>query len=150
MNEILQALAKMLNMTVDEVSSLLDAFKGNAPQIYETLLKEKVLYDSFGFLSGVFLFITFAGIVASVFSTVFYLVYHGTDYGYWRLKKEEVLKVFDKQVESHRKKLKPFLIGSYTALFVGGAGFVAFTVLKTILAPNYIFIVKEILPKLTH
>lgn len=150
MNEILQALAKMLNLTVDEVSSLLDTFKGNAPQLYEMLLKEKVLYDSFNFLSAVFLFITFAGIVASVFSTVFYFVYHGESMGYWNLKKDEVIEIFAKQVESHRKKLKPFLIGSYTALFVGGAGFVAFTVLKTILSPNYIFIVKEILPKLTH
>lgn len=150
MNEILQALAKMLNMTVDEVSSLLDTFKGNAPQVYEMLLKEKVLYDSFNFLSYVFLFITFAGIVVSVFSTVFYLEYHGTDLGYWHLKKEEVLEIFDKQVEKHRKKLKPFLIGGYTALVLGGTGFVAVTVLKTILAPNYIFIVKEILPKLTH
>lgn len=150
MNEILQALAKMLNMTVDEVSSLLDTFKGNAPQVYEQLLKEKVLYDSFKFLSGVFLFITIAGLLVAVISTVYYLVYHGTDFTYWHLKKEEVLKVFDKQVETHRKKLKPFLIGSYTALFVGGTGFVVFTVLKTILAPNYIFLVKEILPKLTH
>lgn len=150
MNEILQALAKMLNMTVDEVSSLLDTFKGSAPQVYETLLKEKVLYDSFGFLSGVFLFITFAGLIVSVFSTVFYFVYQGEKMGYWNLKKDEVLELFEKQVEAHRKKLKPFLIGSYTALFVGGAGFVTFTVLKTILSPNYIFIVKEILPKLTH
>lgn len=31
MDDILQALAKMLNMTVDEVSSLLTTFKGNAP-----------------------------------------------------------------------------------------------------------------------
>lgn len=45
MDDILQALAKMLNMTADEVSSLLTAFKGNAPQIYETLLREKMFYD---------------------------------------------------------------------------------------------------------
>ncbi len=41
MDDILQALAKMLNMTVDEVSSLLTAFKGNAPQIYENAFKRK-------------------------------------------------------------------------------------------------------------
>lgn len=150
MNEILQALAKMLNMTVDEVSSLLDTFKGNAPQVYEQLLKEKVLYDSFKFLSGVFLFITIAGLIVATFTTVFYFVYKGEKMGYWNLKKDEVLELFEKQVESHRKKLKPFLVGSYTALVLGGTGFVAFTVLKTILAPNYVFLVKEILPKLTH
>lgn len=150
MNEILQALAKMLNLTVDEVRSLLDTFKGNAPQVYEQLLKEKVLYDNFKFLSGAFLFITIVGLIVAVCTTIYYFVYQGEKMGYWNLKKDEVLELFEKQVESHRKKLKPFLIGSYTALFVGGAGFVVFTVLKTILSPNYIFIVKEILPKLTH
>ncbi|CAG6046942.1 Uncharacterised protein [Streptococcus pneumoniae] len=47
MDDILQALAKMLNMTVDEVSSLLTTFKGNAPQIYEMFVKEKMFYDLF-------------------------------------------------------------------------------------------------------
>lgn len=47
MDDILQALAKMLNMTVDEVSSLLTTFKGNAPQIYEQFIKEKMFYDIF-------------------------------------------------------------------------------------------------------
>ena len=41
MDDILQALAKMLNMTVDEVSSLLTTFKGNAPQIYEMIIKKR-------------------------------------------------------------------------------------------------------------
>lgn len=54
MDDVLQALAKMLNMTTDEVSSLLSTFKGNAPQIYETLLKEKMMYDVFGFLQFIF------------------------------------------------------------------------------------------------
>lgn len=47
MDDILQALAKMLNMTVDEVSSLLTTFKGNAPQIYEMFVKEKMFYNLF-------------------------------------------------------------------------------------------------------
>ena len=49
MDDILQALAKMLNMTVDEVSSLLTTFKGNAPQVYEQLMREKMFYDVFIF-----------------------------------------------------------------------------------------------------
>ena len=44
MDDILQALAKMLNMTVDEVSSLLTTFKGNAPQLYEQLVRERTYY----------------------------------------------------------------------------------------------------------
>ena len=55
MYDVLQALAKMLNMTTDEVSSLLSTFKGNAPQIYETLLKEKMFYDVFGFFEKNFI-----------------------------------------------------------------------------------------------
>lgn len=54
MDDILQALAKMLNMTIDEVSSLLTAFKGNAPQIYEMIIKEKMFYDMFSFFSNNF------------------------------------------------------------------------------------------------
>ena len=53
MDDVLQALAKMLNMTTDEVSSLLSTFKGNAPQIYEMLLKEKMMYDIFGFFEKI-------------------------------------------------------------------------------------------------
>ena len=53
MDDVLQALAKMLNMTTDEVSSLLTIFKGNAPKIYEALLKEKMFYDVFGFFENI-------------------------------------------------------------------------------------------------
>ena len=70
MDDILQALAKMLNMTVDEVSSLLETFKGNAPQIYEMIIKEKMMHDIFRLLETV----SFAALLVSVTLLVFFLV----------------------------------------------------------------------------
>lgn len=68
MDDVLQALAKMLNMTTDEVSSLLSTFKGNAPQIYEMLVKEKMFYDIFGLFQIISIAIFSASIVVLVFS----------------------------------------------------------------------------------
>lgn len=149
MNEILQALAKMLNMTVEEVNSLLTTFKGNAPQVYELLLKEKVMYDTFRFLSNVFVVLLIFSFIGALFATIYYYTYHGEGLNHWTLGKKEVIELMEKQVEFHKKRMKPLLILSYTLLTIGLVGFVTSTVLKTTTSPNYTFVVKEILPKLT-
>ena len=68
MDDILQALAKMLNMTVDEVSSLLTTFKGNAPQVYEQLMREKMFYDVFIFFENISLMILIVSLITLVIS----------------------------------------------------------------------------------
>ncbi len=75
MDDILQALAKMLNMTVDEVSSLLTTFKGNAPQIYEMFVKEKMFYDLFSLfqIMSIVIFSISAVVFSSFNSHIFYI-----------------------------------------------------------------------------
>ena len=94
MDDVLQALAKMLNMTVDEVSSLLTTFKGNAPQVYEEEIKLE-------------------------------------------------------RIERKRKELKLPIKVSCISSSASLITLVVAIVLKITLAPNYIFIVNEILPRLT-
>ena len=144
MDDILQALAKMLNMTVDEVSSLLTTFKGNAPQIYEMIVKEKMFYDVFR------LFQTISTVVVLAVLTLIYFTYDGGFVDYYELHRgesEEKIKL--ERIERKRKDLKPVLKVSCISSSVSLITLVIAIVLKVILAPNYIFIVNEILPRLT-
>lgn len=148
MDDILQSLAKMLNMTVDEVSSLLTTFKGNAPQIYEIISKEKMFYDIF----SLFQTISFATLVVSsvvlALSTLTFFTYDGgLVFDTYRGKTEEEIKL--ERIERKRKELKLPIkvscISSSTSLIT----LIVAIILKITLAPNYIFIVNEILPRLT-
>lgn len=148
MDDILQALSKTLNMTVNEVSSLLTAFKGNAPQIYETLLKEKVFYDIFRLFQIISIVILVVSSVVLVVSTLIFFTYDGgIVFNTYRGKTEEEIKL--ERIERKRKELKlPIKVSciSSSASFIT---LVVAIVLKITLAPNYIFIVNEILPRLT-
>lgn len=151
MDDVLQALAKMLNMTTDEVSSLLSTFKGNAPQIYETLLKEKMFYDVFGFfekISFAMLIVSLTILIVSIYSCHFY------DGGYidcWDIPKGKTKEIFRSElIENKKRAFKPFLKFSYITSSASFITFITSVILKTILAQNYIFIVNEVLPRLTH
>ena len=148
MDDILQALAKMLNMTVDEVSSLLTTFKGNAPQIYEMLLKEKMFYDVFSLFQIISIAILVVSLVVLTVSTLTYFTYDGGIVFYeYRGKSEEEIKL--ERIERKRKDLKPALKVSCISSSASLITLVVSIVLKVTLAPNYIFIVNEILPRLT-
>lgn len=148
MDDILQALAKMLNMTVDEVSSLLTAFKGNAPQIYETLLKEKVFYDIFRLFQIISIAILIVSVVVLAFSIATYFIYDGgIVFNEYRGKTEEEIKL--ERIERKRKELKLPIKVSCISSSASLITLVVAIILKVTLAPNYIFIVNEILPRLT-
>lgn len=147
MDDILQALAKMLNMTVDEVSSLLTTFKGNAPQIYEMFVKEKMFYDLFS-LFQIMSIVIFS--ISAVVLTLIYFTYDGGfvySYDIRTGKTEEEIKL--ERIERKRKDLKIPLKISCISSSASLITLVIAIVLKATLAPNYIFIVNEILPKLT-
>ena len=149
MDDVLQALAKMLNMTTDEVSSLLSTFKGNAPQIYEMLVKEKMFYDIFGLFQTISIAIFSVSIVVLVFSIVTYYAYDGGivfsyEYG---SKTEEEIKL--ERIERKRKDFKLPIKISFISSSASLITLVVAIVLKITLAPNYMFIVNEILPRLT-
>lgn len=150
MDDVLQALAKMLNTTTDEVSSLLSTFKGNAPQIYEMLVKEKMFYDIFGLFQIISITIFSVSIVVLVFLIVTYFTYDGGivfsyEYG---SKTEEEIKL--ERIERKRKDLKLLIKVSCISSSASLITLVVAIVLKITLAPNYMFIVNEILPRLTH
>ena len=150
MDDVLQALAKMLNMTTDEVSSLLSTFKGNAPQIYEMLVKEKMFYDIFGLFQIISIAIFSVSIVVLVFSIVTYFAYDGGivfsyEYG---SKTEEEIKL--ERIERKRKDLKLPIKVSCISSSASLITVVIAIVLKITLAPNYMFIVNEVLPRLTN
>ena len=150
MDDILQALAKMLNMTVDEVSSLLTTFKGNAPQIYEMMVKEKMFYDVFSLFQTISIVILSVSVVVLAVSTLIYFTYDGGFVYYSELyggKSEEKIKL--ERIERKRKDFKPVLKISCISSSASLITLVIAIVLKVILAPNYIFIVNEILPRLT-
>ena len=108
MDDILKALAKMLNMTVDEVSSLLTTFKGNAPQIYEMLIKEKMFYDIFSLFQKISITILIVSSVVLVVLTLIYFTYDGgIVFNEYRGKSEEEIKL--ERIERKRKDLKPAL-----------------------------------------
>ena len=149
MDDILQTLAKMLNMTVDEVSSLLTTFKGNAPQIYEMLIKEKMFYDIFSLFQAISIAIFSVSVVVLVFSIITYFLYDGGFVYYSELKgrTEEEIKL--ERIERKRKELKLPIKVSCISSSASLITLVVAIVLKITLAPNYIFIVNEILPRLT-
>lgn len=150
MDDVLQALAKMLNMTTDEVNSLLSTFKGNAPQIYETLLKEKMMYDVFGFLQFIFSMLAIISFVILVFLTLKYFGGHG-DYVYsWEYEDQEELKEIKARKKEKRKKVGRLVKLVFIAICTNGFLYITFSVLKIILTPNYTFIVNEVLPRLTN
>ena len=149
MDDVLQALAKMLNMTTDEVSSLLSTFKGNAPQIYETLIKEKMMYDTFGFLELIFSILAVISFGILVITIIKY--YKDDDVYYWEYEnKKEREEVKKRKKENRRKDLNRLL---KIVIFTTSTSFllyIIFSVLKIVLTPNYTFIVNEVLPRLTN
>lgn len=149
MDDILQALAKMLNVTVDEVSSLLTTFKGNAPQIYEMLIKEKMFYDVFSLFQTISIAIFSVSVVVLAFLIITYFSYTGGFVYYSELKgrTEEEIKL--ERIERKRKDLKLPIKISCISSSASLITLVVAIVLKITLAPNYIFIVNEILPRLT-
>ena len=126
MDDILQALAKMLNMTVDEVSSLLTAFKGNAPQLYEQLVRERTYYIALNAASDAMIWFSIA-LGAIIAFVVMQTEWIGG-------------------IKNSRGTIKKLLAGlALTSMLA-----FVFHIGKYFLAPNYLFILDEIVPKLTN
>lgn len=149
MDDILQALAKMLNMTVDEVSSLLTTFKGNAPQVYEEIVKEKMFYDIFSLFQTISIAILVVSSVVLAVLTIIYFTYDGGFVYTYECKGKSEEEVKLERIERKRKDLKLPIKISCISSSASLITLVVAIILKVTLAPNYIFIVNEILPRLT-
>lgn len=126
MDDILQALAKMLNMTVDEVSSLLTIFKGNAPQLYEQLVRERTYYIALNAASDAMIWFSIAlgAIIAFV------------------VMQTEWIGGIKNSMGTIKKLLAGLALTSMLAF--------VFHIGKYFLAPNYLFILDEIVPKIIN
>ena len=149
MDDILQALAKMLNMTVDEVSSLLTAFKGNAPQLYEQLVREWTYYTvltkvtSFMIIIAVILVITTVVVRFNIEVDCDYINQKDIPDGMYR---EQYARMLTKEKIKNTKAFKRLFIGISASVLLA----MVFTISKYLLASNYLFILNEIVPKLTN
>ena len=151
MDDILKALAKMLNMTVEEVSSLLETFKGNAPQIYEMIIKEKMMHDIFRLLETV----SFAALLVSVILLVFFLVmnfrYDNAHISGWDVPRDKTKEEYKGElIAQARETYAPIIKINFITSGVILILWIISIVLKITLAQNYIFIVNAILPRLTN
>lgn len=150
MDKLLEALARSLNVSVDGISDLLSSVKDNTPQLYEQLVREWTYYTVLGRASLFMLLIMFllmvtTGIVRfscevdidsidtrDVPDSMSYLQYTRM------LTKENVKKA------SKTFKVLYVSIGASMLLSIG------LNLAKFILAPNYSFLINEILPKLVN
>ena len=150
MDDVLQALAKMLNMTVDEVSSLLTAFKGNTPQIYEQLTREWTLYNILNntFIAMIVLSVILTGVIVYVVARTEVnsdsLSYRHIPEGFTKLEYAE--KLTKENLKNSKGTIKKLIAGTTLALILAFASNIG----RYLLAPNYSFIVNEIVPKLTN
>lgn len=150
MDDVLQALAKMLNMTVDEVSSLLTAFKGNAPQIYEQLTREWTLYNVLNNTSIAMILLSaiLTGVLVYVVVRIKVdsdsLSYRRIPEGFTKLEYAE--KLTKENLKNSKGTIKKLIVGITLALILAFASNIG----RYLVAPNYLFIVNEIVPKLTN
>lgn len=150
MDDILQALAKMLNMTVDEVSSFLTTFKGNAPQIYEQLMREWTLYNVLDNTSIAMILLSaiLTGVLVYVVVRIKVdsdsLSYRRIPEGFTKLEYAE--KLTKENLKNSKGTIKKLIVGITLALILAFASNIG----RYLVAPNYLFIVNEIVPKLTN
>lgn len=151
MDDILKALAKMLNMTVEEVGSLLETFKGNAPQIYEMIIKEKMMHDIFSLLEAVSFAVLFVSVILLVFFLVMNFRYDTAYISDWDVPKDKTKEEYKGElIAQARQTYAPIIKINFITSGVILILWITSIVLKITLAQNYIFIVNEILPRLTN
>lgn len=150
MDNLLEALAKGMNVSIDGISSLLGSIKDNTPQLYEQLVREWTYYQVLGKLSG-YMYIL-VGVFVVIYLCVRYNLEVDGDYinmsdvpnnmsrcAYAKLLTQE-------NIKNASSKFKNIYVGMFLSLALG----LVFDVTKYIVSPNYSFFLNEILPKLTH
>ena len=150
MNSFIESLAKALNVSVDGISELIGNIKDNTPQLYEQLIREWTYYTIMGKASGAMLIIT--GILMA-YTLIFRwdlevdincidyseLPSDFTKYQYAKL-------LTQKNVKEASKTFKWLFISITITIILS----MVLGIFKYIVAPNYSFLLDEILPKLTN
>ncbi len=150
MDNLLEALAKGMNVSIDGISELLGSIKDNTPQLYEQLVREWTYYTVLGKASGVMLIIT--GITMAYTLIFRYNLEVDPDYIAFKdipndFSRNQYAKILTQQnvkeaSKSFRWLLTGIALSFILSMFLGVA--------KYILAPNYSFLLDEIIPKLVN
>lgn len=150
MGNLLEALAKGMNISIDGISELLGSIKDNTPQLYEQLVREWTYYTvlsktSFAlFIIVVILAVALVGIYKNCI-----VDWCGLDYKDvpGDLARYDYAKVLTQQNVNQNMNTFKKLITAIIVVLV--FTFIAH-ISKYLLAPNYSILVDEILPKLSQ
>lgn len=150
MDNLLEALAKGMNVSIDGISELLGSIKDNTPQLYEQLVREWTYYTvlsktSFAlFIIVVILVVSLGGIYKNCS-----VDWCGLDYKDvpGDLSRYDYAKTLTQQNVNQNMSTFKKLITAIIVVLV--CAFIAH-ISKYLLAPNYSILVNEILPKLSQ
>lgn len=150
MNSLIEALAKALNVSVDDISELLGNIKDSTPQLYEQLVSEWTYWTVLDKSSGAMLII--AGILMAYTLILRWNLEVDIDCinqkdvpdGYTTYKYAKFLS--QKNVKENSKTFKWLFTGITIAIILS----MVLGISKYIVSPNYSFFLDEILPKLTN
>lgn len=150
MDNLLEALAKSLNVSIDGISELLGSIKDNTPQLYEQLVREWTYYTVLSKTSFALL------IIVVILAVVLVVIYKNCIVDWCELEYNDVpsdltrhgyAKVLTQQNVNQNmstfKKLITAIIVVLVFVFIAHIS-------KYLLAPNYSILVDEILPKLSQ
>ena len=150
MDNLLEALAKGMNISINGISELLGSIKDNTPQLYEQLVREWTYYTVLGKASGVMLIIT--GIIIAYTLMFRYTLEIDPDYIAHKdvpesFCRNQYAKILTQQNVKEASKTFRWL---FTGVFLSFILSMLLGIAKYILAPNYSFLLNEILPKLVN
>lgn len=150
MDNLLEALAKGMNVSIDGISSLLGSIKENTPQLYEQLVREWTYYTvlsktSFAiFIIAVILVVALVGIYKNCIVDWCGLDYRDVP---GDLARYDYAKVLTQQnINNNMRTFKKLITAIIVVLILAFVAHIS----KYILAPNYSILVDEILPKLSQ
>ena len=150
MDNLLQALVRGMNVSIDGISELLGSIKDNTPQLYEQLVREWTYYTvlsktSFAlFIIVVILAVALVGIYKNCIVDWCGLDYSDVPGDLGRYDYAKVLT--QKNINNNMSTFKKLIIAIIVVLVCAFIVHIS----KYLLAPNYSILVDEILPKLSQ
>lgn len=150
MDNLLEALARSLNVSVDGISDLLSSVKDNTPQLYEQLVREWTYYTILSKATLFMLLIMFLLMVTTViirFNCEVNIDSIDTrDVPDFMSKLQYSRVLASENVKKASKTLKMLYVSIGASMLLS----MSFNLAKYSIAPNYSFLINEILPRLTH
>ena len=143
-------MARSLNVSVDGISDLLSSVKDNTPQLYEQLVREWTYYTVLGKVSGAMVILT-GILVAYTVILRFSLLVDTNSFSYRDVPDKytsyQYAKIITREnVNGASKTFRWLFIGITVTTILS----LVFNISKNFLAPNYSFLINEILPRLTN